>query len=136
MQVKANFWDLAGGPEYFDVRNEFYRDAQGAILVFDVSNRASFEALEGWVQEAYKHGAKDMQVAVCGNKCDSKSREVKPKEAQAWANKNGYLYFETSANRLRDVMMTMMNSNKPWDDCIEAGEGITRSGEVIVGVDD
>mmetsp|Transcript_23510 Transcript_23510/g.76618 ORF Transcript_23510/g.76618 Transcript_23510/m.76618 type:complete len:212 (-) Transcript_23510:268-903(-) len=67
-QVKANFWDLAGGPEYFDVRNEFYRDAQGAILVFDVSNRASFEALEGWVQEAYKHGAKDMQVAVCGNK--------------------------------------------------------------------
>ncbi len=31
-QVKANFWDLAGAAEYFEVRNEFYRDAQGAIL--------------------------------------------------------------------------------------------------------
>uniref|UniRef100_A0A7S0ELM2 RJL family GTPase n=1 Tax=Hanusia phi TaxID=3032 RepID=A0A7S0ELM2_9CRYP len=108
-QVKANFWDLAGGPEYFDVRNEFYRDAQGAILVFDVSNRSSFEALEAWVQEAYKHGAKDLQIAVCGNKCDSKSREVKPKEAQAWANKNGYLYFETSANRLKGVVVVEEN---------------------------
>jgi hypothetical protein len=31
-QVKANFWDLAGAAEYFEVRNEFYRDAQGAML--------------------------------------------------------------------------------------------------------
>eukprot|EP00960_Hanusia_phi_P075555 768440-Hanusia_phi.AAC.7 len=41
--------------------------------------------------------------------CDSKSREVKPKEAQAWANKNGYLYFETSANRLKGVVVVEEN---------------------------
>ena len=54
-QVKANFWDLAGAAEYFEVRNEFYRDAQGALLVFDVGNRSSFEALDAWVEEAHKY---------------------------------------------------------------------------------
>lgn len=54
-QVKANFWDLAGAAEYFEVRNEFYRDAQGALLVFDVGNRSSFEALDAWVEEANKY---------------------------------------------------------------------------------
>lgn len=97
-QVKANFWDLAGAAEYFEVRNEFYRDAQGALLVFDVGSRASFEALDAWVEEAQKYGARDMQVVVCGNKCDTKNREVKVKEAQSWASKNGYMYYETSAN--------------------------------------
>mmetsp|Transcript_49946 Transcript_49946/g.104232 ORF Transcript_49946/g.104232 Transcript_49946/m.104232 type:complete len:187 (-) Transcript_49946:7-567(-) len=97
-QVKVNFWDLAGGQEYFEVRNEFYKDAQGSILVFDVSSRESFEALDSWAQESVKFGARDMAVVVCGNKTDSKNREVKPKEGQAWAAKNGYLYFETSAS--------------------------------------
>mmetsp|Transcript_67890 Transcript_67890/g.99301 ORF Transcript_67890/g.99301 Transcript_67890/m.99301 type:complete len:188 (+) Transcript_67890:62-625(+) len=97
-QVKANFWDLAGASEYFEVRNEFYRDAQGAMLVFDVGNRASFDALDAWVEEAHKYGARDMHVVVCGNKADSKNREVKPKEAQQWASKNGYMYYETSAS--------------------------------------
>mmetsp|Transcript_32544 Transcript_32544/g.77231 ORF Transcript_32544/g.77231 Transcript_32544/m.77231 type:complete len:186 (+) Transcript_32544:402-959(+) len=97
-QVKANFWDLAGGQEYFEVRNEFYRDAQGALLTFDVGSRASFESLDSWVQEAAKYGARDMHVVVCANKTDQKVREVKPKEAQAWAARNGYTYFETSAS--------------------------------------
>lgn len=39
------------------VRNEFYRDTQGCVLVYDVTNRASFEALEGWLKESQEHGA-------------------------------------------------------------------------------
>lgn len=50
VEVKVNFWDLSGHPEFFDVRNEFYRDAQGAMLVYDVSSRRSFEALDGWLK--------------------------------------------------------------------------------------
>jgi DnaJ family protein C protein 27 len=41
--VRVNLWDLAGGEEYFEVRNEFYKEAQGCILVYDVNNRASFQ---------------------------------------------------------------------------------------------
>jgi hypothetical protein len=45
--VRVNLWDLAGGEEYFEVRNEFYKEAQGCILVYDVNNRASFQVKEG-----------------------------------------------------------------------------------------
>jgi len=50
--VRVNLWDLAGGDEYFEVRNEFYKDAQGCMLVYDVNNRASFNALEAWINES------------------------------------------------------------------------------------
>jgi len=93
-EIKVNFWDLSGHDEYYDVRNEFYTDTQGvrsnhllrkeifymfdessecplwiqAILVYDVSNRASFQSLERWLQEAQMHGAGKFFTAVCGNK--------------------------------------------------------------------
>ena len=45
-EVKVNFWDLSGHPEFFEVRNEFYKDTQGIILVYDVSQRITFQALK------------------------------------------------------------------------------------------
>lgn len=55
------------------VRNEFYKDTQGAILVFDVSSRTSFEALSSWLGEMKDHvpeprGLDSVVIAVCGNK--------------------------------------------------------------------
>jgi GTPase SAR1 family protein len=38
--VRVNFWDLSGHPDFFEIRNEFYKDSQGGVLVYDVSNRA------------------------------------------------------------------------------------------------
>lgn len=91
LDVKVNFWDLAGAQEYFEVRNEFYRDCQGAVLVYDVGSRKSFDDLDAWVKEAAKFGAKDAVVAVAGNKTDTKKREVKQKEGQAWATARGFM---------------------------------------------
>jgi DnaJ family protein C protein 27 len=71
-EVKVNFWDLAGSKEYLEVRNEFYKDTQGCLLVrsklraaclsnralsivcqvFDVSSKKSFDNLEAWLKEA------------------------------------------------------------------------------------
>jgi len=44
--VRVNFWDMSGSEAFFEVRNEFYKDASGAILVYDVSNKKSFENLQ------------------------------------------------------------------------------------------
>ena len=41
--VRVNFWDMSGSEAFFEVRNEFYKDASGALLVYDVSNKKSFE---------------------------------------------------------------------------------------------
>jgi DnaJ family protein C protein 27 len=97
-EVKVNFWDLSGHPEFFDVRNEFYKDTQGAILVYDVGSKRSFESLDGWLKEASKYGAKDIKVVVCANKVDGKKRAVSLKDGQAWAVSKGYEHFETSAS--------------------------------------
>ena len=50
-EVKVNFFDMSGDVGYYDVRNEFYADAQCAILVFDVTNPASFADLDHWISE-------------------------------------------------------------------------------------
>ena len=95
--VRVNFFDFAGGPEYYDIRNEFYKDAQAGLLVYDVSARETFEALANWLEEASMHGAKDLVFAVIGNKIDSKKRVVTEAEGKKWANARGFTFFETSA---------------------------------------
>ena len=47
---------LSGHPEFFEIRNEFYKDTQGALLVYDVTNAESFDALDSWLAEAQKFG--------------------------------------------------------------------------------
>ena len=86
-----------GGDEYVEIRNEFYRDVQGTILVYDVTSRASFNALDSWIEEATAHGAKEPIVTVVANKTDKKPREVSEAEGRAWANHHGMLFAEASA---------------------------------------
>jgi DnaJ family protein C protein 27 len=96
-EVRVNFWDLAGGEEYADIRNEFFKDAQGSILVFDVSNRKSFEALGYWRKEAASLGADAAKFVLCGNKTDVAKRAVSQDEASKFAALHEMPYFETSA---------------------------------------
>ncbi|TYZ57572.1 hypothetical protein PybrP1_009187 [[Pythium] brassicae (nom. inval.)] len=95
-EVRVNFWDLSGLPEFLEVRNEFYKDTQGGILMFDVTSRKSFEALESWLREAAKFGAGKFPCVLCGNKVD-RMRAVTEDEARAYARAKGFEYFETSA---------------------------------------
>ena len=102
--VKVNFWDLSGHPEFFDVRNEFYKDTQGVLLVFDVTQQHSFEALTGWMEEAKKYGVgRDTVWVVCGNKVDRSQRQVSKAVADDWAKSQGFKYFETSAKEGQSV---------------------------------
>ncbi|KAJ8600697.1 hypothetical protein CTAYLR_008320 [Chrysophaeum taylorii] len=97
-QVRVNFWDLSGRAEFFEIRNEFYKDTQGVILVYDVSDRRSFEDLEDWLLEASRFGmSRDLPVVLCANKID-KVRRVSEEEGRAYATSRGFSYFETSAN--------------------------------------
>lgn len=96
--VRVNFFDFAGGPEYFEIRNEFYKDAQGALLVFDLASKATLDALDKWLKEAEEFGMRTAALVLCGNKCDNKKHEVTEAEARRWAGSHGGMpYFETSA---------------------------------------
>lgn len=96
--IKINFFDFAGGSEYFEIRNEFYKDAQGALLVFDVSSADSLEALDRWIKEGQEFGMRNCAYVLVGNKSDAKKREVSDADARRWAGAHGGMaYFETSA---------------------------------------
>jgi len=101
--LKVNIFDMAGHPYFYEVRNEFYKDSQGAILVFDVTKRESFDFLSSWLDELRRDigSQSDMDkivIAVCANKIDkSTTRIVNESEGRLWAESNGFLYFETSA---------------------------------------
>lgn len=104
-EIRVNLWDLAGSPDYLEVRNEFYKDSQAALLVYDVTNRPSFEALSSWVAEAAKYGApSNMAVFVAANKVDLPGRKVSEAEGRDWAAARGYPYLETSAASGRGVV--------------------------------
>eukprot|EP00656_Telonema_subtile_P034126 TRINITY_DN3824_c0_g1_i2.p1 TRINITY_DN3824_c0_g1~~TRINITY_DN3824_c0_g1_i2.p1 ORF type:complete len:206 (-),score=46.28 TRINITY_DN3824_c0_g1_i2:123-740(-) len=105
VEAKVNFWDLAGHPEFFEVRNEFYKDTQGAILVYDATSRKSFEALDSWVKEMTKFsGKKRIAVTVCANKADLVEKQmVSEAEGQEWASKRGYSFAETSAQSGQNI---------------------------------
>lgn len=84
--------------EFFEIRNEFYKEAQGIVLVFDVSSRDTFDDLDSWISEATKFGVSinDIPVVLCANKID-KRRMVSEDEGRQYASTKGIRYFETSA---------------------------------------
>ncbi|CAF0874409.1 unnamed protein product [Adineta steineri] len=100
--IRMNIFDFSGHPLFYEVRNEFYRDVQGILLVFDLNTRRSFESLDNWICEMKKElNLNSTQksspiVFIIGNKNDLK-RAVEENEARMWANIRGYQYFETSA---------------------------------------
>ena len=99
LDVRVNFWDLSGHAEFLDIRNEFYKDAQAILLVFDVSSRDSFENLDFWLTEATKYGAnvRETPVVVCANKIDKK-RVISQDEGSDYARARNLQYFEASAS--------------------------------------
>lgn len=78
----------SGDPEYSDVRNEFYKNVDGAMLTFDVTCKRSFESLGSWLKEASGYGLSSdftMTMLVVGNKIDHRPREVTEQEVRTLA---------------------------------------------------
>jgi small GTP-binding protein len=93
--IKLTVWDLAGQERFAPFRDGFYRGARAVALVFDVSERTSFEDLPHWLQEA-QGVVPDAYLIVNGNKTDL-PRVVAPKESKAYAASINAAYVETSA---------------------------------------
>ena len=83
--VKVDFFDLSGDAAYSEVRNEFYSNVDGVLLVFDVTSRQSFESLDSWLQELRKYGisTENTTLVLIGNKADKYPREVKEQEVSS-----------------------------------------------------
>jgi DnaJ family protein C protein 27 len=97
--LSVGIWDLSGHPEFFEVRNDFYKETNGLLRVYDVTNKRSFDSMDMWLREANKCGATSAYLAVCGTKADLKTRRgVQKSEAESWCQSRRFEYFEVSAS--------------------------------------
>tara|TARA_Y100001970_G_scaffold59572_1_gene75864 strand:- start:63 stop:680 length:618 start_codon:yes stop_codon:yes gene_type:complete len=97
--IKSYIWDTAGQEIFSSIIANYYKNIDGAIIVFDVTNRDSFRRCTFWLSEldANRRSLRDISVILLGNKLDHNNREVSEEEAKLFAKDNGLLYMETSA---------------------------------------
>ncbi|GBB90386.1 hypothetical protein RclHR1_17310002 [Rhizophagus clarus] len=98
-KYKLTIWDTAGQERFRTLTSSYYRGAQGVILVYDVSNRETFDQLDNWFNELSTYCTnKDVVKMIVGNKVDKEEqRVISRKEAEAYARKSHTLFLECSA---------------------------------------
>mmetsp|Transcript_26422 Transcript_26422/g.53054 ORF Transcript_26422/g.53054 Transcript_26422/m.53054 type:complete len:234 (-) Transcript_26422:306-1007(-) len=96
--VKAQIWDTAGQERYRSIASSYYRGAVGALLVYDVTDRNSFNHVPMWLKEVEENAEKDCLIMLVGNKMDlHEQRTVFVRDGRSFARKNGLAFIETSA---------------------------------------
>jgi len=96
--VKAQIWDTAGQERYRSIASSYYRGAVGALLVYDITDRNSFNHVPMWLKEVEESAEKDCLIMLVGNKTDlEEQRTVFVRDGRSFARKNGLAFIETSA---------------------------------------
>merc|ERR550539_139694 len=103
-KVKLQIWDTAGQESFRSITRSYYRGAAGALLVYDITRRETFGHLTRWLEEARQNGNRNMTIMLIGNKSDLEHRrQVSTEEGQAFADKHGLMFLETSAKTAENV---------------------------------
>jgi len=93
-QVKLQIWDTAGQEKFRSITRSYYRGAAGALLVYDITRRETFEHLSSWLEDCLKYSNANIVITVIGNKCDLESnRQVTREEGEEFAKKHNLLFF-------------------------------------------
>lgn len=103
-KTKLAIWDTAGQERFRTLTPSYYRGAQGAILVYDVSSRETFTKLDNWLSELETFANKpEIVKMLIGNKIDKSNREVTKEEGLKFARKHSMLFIEASAKTKEGV---------------------------------
>ena len=123
-KIKMQIWDTAGQERFRNVISSYFRGSHGGFVIYDITNRDSFKNLENWLSEIEKNANQNILKILVGNKNDLEDdREIKTEEGQAFANRNGMQFMETSAKMnvnvneafeaLAKLMIQFNSENKP-----------------------
>ena len=124
--VDVSVWDTAGQERFHALGPIYYRNSNGAVLVYDITDPDTFERTKMWLRELRNVVGEGIQIVLCGNKGDlEKEREVPVEMANEWAQSQGALHFTTSAK-------TALNVNEAFTALVTAivktgGGGASRS---------
>ncbi|CAM9659804.1 unnamed protein product [Ectocarpus sp. 6 AP-2014] len=97
-RIKLQIWDTAGQERFRTITTSYFRGAQGILLVYDVTDKKSFNSIRNWVAQIQQHADVAVNKILIGNKCDmDEDREVSREEGAQLAAEYGIQFFETSA---------------------------------------
>merc|ERR1712108_49227 len=110
-QIKLQIWDTAGQEAFRSITRSYYRGAAGALLVYDITRRDTFNHLTTWLEDARQHSNSNMVIMLIGNKSDLEARrDVKREEGEAFAREHGLVFMETSAKTAANVEEAFINT--------------------------
>ncbi|KAF1805995.1 ras family-domain-containing protein [Mucor lusitanicus] len=134
--IKFEIWDTAGQERFHSLAPMYYRNAQAAIVVYDITKSATLDKAKSWVKELQRQANTDIVIALVGNKLDlcsdeetdessDNERQVPKEDAQAYADEAGLLFFETSAKSSTNVdsVFTAIAKKIPLESTYAPGSG-------------
>uniref|UniRef100_A0A8D3DA38 Calcium release activated channel regulator 2Ab n=1 Tax=Scophthalmus maximus TaxID=52904 RepID=A0A8D3DA38_SCOMX len=104
MQIAMQLWDTAGQERYRSITKQFFRKADGVVVMYDVTVEESFKAVQPWLVNVQEAAGEGIPVLLLGNKMDMDGeREVSFKDAEQLAHENKVMFFEVSAYTGKNV---------------------------------
>eukprot|EP00118_Oscarella_pearsei_P026078 m.309356 g.309356 ORF g.309356 m.309356 type:complete len:220 (+) comp46152_c0_seq1:73-732(+) len=128
--IKLQLWDTAGQERFRAITRSYYRNAAGGLLVYDVTNRRSFEEVKDWLDEAKRCAEPNKIVFVLvGHKTDrTKERRVTTQEGQALAERLNLPFIETSAKATSNVEEAFYMVTREISRQLQSGEVRVKEG--------
>ncbi|KJE92104.1 Ras-like protein Rab-14 [Capsaspora owczarzaki ATCC 30864] len=112
-KIKLQIWDTAGQERFRAVTRSYYRGAAGALMVYDVTRRSTYNHLSSWLTDARNLTNPNTTIFLIGNKSDLESqRDVTYEEAKKFADDNGLTFLEASAKTGANVEESFIETAK------------------------
>ena len=120
VQAKLNIWDTCGDEKYRAITRQYYRDAHGILLIYDISNRDSFDSLINWEEEIKNNAPEDSVLFLVGNKSDlNKERVVTYNEGKNKADELGISFIEVSAKNGDNILLLFENLSEAMVETVQ-----------------
>ena len=137
--IKGQIWDTAGQERYRAITSSYYKGAHGAFVVYDITLKESFEAVDRWINDLRNNTDERLEIILIGNKSDlEEKRQVTKEEGEEKAKEKEVAFMETSAlncNNIEKAFNEILNkvylAYKPQEKKSEGGFIESYSKEVI-----
>ncbi|XP_022012216.1 ras-related protein RABB1c isoform X2 [Helianthus annuus] len=102
--IKLQIWDTVGQESFRSITRSYYRGAAGALMVYDITRRETFNHLASWLEDARQHANANKTIMLIGNKCDlAHRRAVSTEEGEQFAKEHGLIIMEAYAKTAQNV---------------------------------
>ena len=111
--TKIQIWDTAGQDRFRAIARNYFKGAHGIILIYDITNRESFENVENWINQIQEEVSEKVCIVLVGNKIDLEDKRlVSTEEGKKMAEEFGLMFFECSCK-------TGDNVNETFQELVE-----------------